>query len=324
MLTMDTQRFSIAPLAELARAISTRDAPNFDQLLATLQKADRELDGETRALRRNLATTRRELVTANEAREKAEKERDDALSNAEQVNSLKELVTAREAAYNAQLVLVKQLQKDNAMLKASYEAARRRAEDAHAVRGLAQHIDDDSAFQDADERVVSVSVKGAAKNMRFSNAELVQVFQENERLQRAGSDLITTVAHQKDAHERLRCTVTQLMTQLEVGAKERDKRENEWKQKVQALEKDLLKLNEHQGNKDAQINKLQRQLNKVLAEYQAVSVAHSYSNAELSKLRVHTRAKKADRYDRSNQGGFATSVLGGVENLLHHRRNNNS
>ncbi len=232
---------------------------------------------------------------------------------------MKKLVAARENAHRAQESLVKQLKADNEKLRQSYAAAVRRAGDAAAIVSLA---DNEKTLNSNKDRRVSVLVGGCRKDMRFSDAELVHVFEENERLDVAGRQLIAQLAQQKDAHEKLRDTVAELMTQLQEGTREREQRDAEALKSMAALKRELCAANAESAKKDVVTSNLQRQLNKVQAEFHAISVAHSYSNAELSKLRVTTRANKKTDRDRHVPGGFSGAVLGGVENLLHHRRNN--
>lgn len=342
-------RFSLAPLAAFARAMSSHAGgaiPDFDDLLATLMSADRELDAQTQQLEQALQETEERLEMSERARIIAERERDDTQAAASEVAALKELVVAREDAQRAQDALVRQLKEDNEKLRKSYVAAVRRAEDARTAVQLADYSSSNlapaSAFaavaaspakgssrssaktatgtpRSTRDRRVSVIVGGNRKDMRFSDAELVHVFQENERLERAGSKLIARVEQQKDAHEKLRDTIAELMTQLQDGAKEREAQDELAHKKIAALQRELSITQTESTKKDVQTSYLQRQLNKVLAEYEAVSVAHSYSNAELSRLRITTRANK--KGDRERGGGISGAVLGGVENLLHHRKN---
>lgn len=313
-----THRFLCAPLGALARAMNERATtlPDFDELLSILVAADRKLDAQTHALQQTLRETQERLTETEQARAVAARERDEAQTVASEVAALKELVAAREEAQRAQHALVRQLKEDNEKLRESYSAAVRRAGDARALVNLAERGAPEESRRD---RRISVVVGGNRKDMRFSDAELVYVFRENERLQKAGSDLVVQVEQQKNAHQKLRDTIAELMTQLQDNAKEREAHDEESSKKMDTLKKQLTMAQSESAQKDLQATTLQRELNKVLAEYQAVSVAHSYSNAELSRLRVTTRAnKKADREKAG--GGISGAVLGGVENLLHHRR----
>lgn len=321
---MTSHRFSMAPLAALAREMSTphgKPAPNFDELLATLFAADRQLDEETNQLRRSLEAARSQLAVAEKARAVAERERDEAHALNAEAHGLQQLVEARENAHDAQGRLVRQLKEDNHKLRDSYEAAMRRAGDSPAFRALA-NAEAAEAGRGGDRRV-SVTVGGSRRDMRFSDAELVHVFKENERLEQAGQTLIAQVEMQKDAHEKLRDTVSELMAQLQDASVERETRDQETRTEVAALKRQLAKVNAECAQKDVAGSNLQRQLNKVQAEFHAISVAHSYSSAELSKLRVAVRANKKTDRERYVNGGFSGAVLGGVENLLHHRRNAN-
>ena len=290
-----TERLSFAPLVAIAREMSSREnTSDISTLLATLEAADRELARETTTLKTNLrnAENRAKVAESRHANLLRELE-----ATAKEVSALKELVSARELAHRAQDKLVVQLKQDNLALRKSYEAAVNRTQSEFTLN----------------ERRISVTVNGNTRNMSFSDKELADMFVENERLENVGKHLVKQVETQKIAHLKLRNTVAELMTQLEDGAKENDANVNQ----VQNLKVMVGRLEKCCVEKEEKAEELQRKLNKLQAEYQAVSAANSYNNAELVKMKIKFGSgKRNDPGARSRSGG---GVLGGVENLLHRR-----
>ncbi len=287
-----SDRISFAPLVALAREMSRREQiQDVPALLATLEAADRELARETASLRNQLHNAESRAVAAETRHTNLVRELE---ATAKEISALKELVGAREAAHRAQDKLVAQLKHDNATLRQSYAAAVGRMEEPY-VRT---------------ERRISVTVGGNRRDMQFSDKELADMFVENERLERVGKELVRQVETQKVAHRKLRDTVSELMTQLEQGGKERERREGE----VKNLEVIVGRLEKNCAEKDERVDELQRKLNKLQAEYEAVNAANTYNNAEVVKLKMKLGAKRNEGRQR-NAGG----VLGGVENLLHRR-----
>lgn len=134
----------------------------------------------------------------------------------------------------------------------------------------------------------------------------------------AADELISTLAAQKVAHEKLRNTVVQLTAELEAVAHTKTTH-------TQHLSEQLSTAQAKLAERDSQIADLKKQLNKVLAEYQAISVAHSYSNAELSRIRANNRAKTKDRqlndrHDRHDRHDRPHGLINGAENRMHHRK----
>lgn len=134
-------------------------------------------------------------------------------------------------------------------------------------------------------------------------------------------ELMRTVALQQDAHEKLRTTVLELTEELnridpnvlsEVG---------KYKHQLKSAEAKLEESSEKISKKDQEILDLRRQLTKVIAEYEAISVAHSYSNAELSKIRANNREKTKNERQVHEHRLYPRGhlVLEGVENR-HHRK----
>lgn len=155
--------------------------------------------------------------------------------------------------------------------------------------------------------------------------ELESIRKENKRFNVAGKELMRTLMLQQEAHDRLRSTVVELTKELEriepekmETAKKCREDLEEAQDTLMSAERELLKAKSELKEKSKEISNLKKQLKKVLAEYEAVSIAHSYSNAELSKIRAKTRQDR-QTHDRPPLRGNA--VNHGVENLLHHRRN---
>lgn len=165
--------------------------------------------------------------------------------------------------------------------------------------------------------------------------------EENGNGQRPGSTtdhLLRIMAIQQEAHDQLRATVRELTTELERVDPSLLADAQATRERLSRTEHHLAECLKQGVEKDARIFDLQRELKKVLAEYEAVSIAHSYSNAELSKIRANyrERVKKQDRQQLQTGGGAAAAraqgdrgghrgkqgkpVLDGVENLLHHRK----
>lgn len=280
--------------------MASNEVPDIPALLASIEKADRDLAVQTTALKNQLsqAENRARNAELRHAKLVAELE-----STAKEVTALKELVNAREDAHRAQDKLVQQLKLDNASLRQSYMAAA-----ARSAR------DDPDNEYTVNRRHVSVTIGGNRRDMSFSDAELAKLFVENQRLENVGVELVKQVETQKTAHHNLTTTVNELMTQLQEENKEKEQREITLK----SMRNVIKSLESSCGMKDGKLAELQRALNKLQAEYNAVSVAHSYSNAELVKLKMKIGKKNelVARDPRGRTGG----VLGGVENLLHRRK----
>lgn len=146
---------------------------------------------------------------------------------------------------------------------------------------------------------------------RSTTIDREQVADENFRLNQAGQELMRTLTLQKQAHERLRATVVELTQELERLEPDKVEEMKKTREQLEAAEVSLEKANAELKQKNVEIDDLKKQLKKVLAEYEAVSIAHSYSNAELSKIRATNRAKV--KYDRHPNV---------VENMHHHHRKN--
>lgn len=135
------------------------------------------------------------------------------------------------------------------------------------------------------------------------------------------NELIRQMAVQQGAHEKLRTTVLELTAEL--GRIDPDLMANvaKYRQQAEDAEGKLLGVMKKVKSKNNEILDLRRQLTKVIAEYEAISVAHSYSNAELSKIRATTREK--NKHERQvNDGrlyGRAHTVMDNIDNR-HHRK----
>lgn len=119
--------------------------------------------------------------------------------------------------------------------------------------------------------------------------------QTEQHYRLATDELMRTMALQQDAHAKLRATVQELTEELtridpnalaDVARLRREAGETQVKMDI---------LDETVKQKDEEIQSLKRQLTKVVAEYDAVSVAHSYSNAELSKIRANDRRREKNK-----------------------------
>jgi uncharacterized protein YeeX (DUF496 family) len=142
------------------------------------------------------------------------------------------------------------------------------------------------------------------QNLRFSVADMSAMFAENEKLRAAGDALIQTIEQQKKAHQQLRTTVNDLMEDI----------------KARPTKMEFLDIrSQYTKARDAN-NTLSRKLNKLTSEYNAVSAAHAISNAELSKLRTNSEESGKRARDRTEHANVSriNSILGNVENILHH------
>ena len=80
--------------------------------------------------------------------------------------------------------------------------------------------------------------------------------------------------------------------------------------RVEGLEREVDEMKKKLEEKQSFSNDLQKQLNKVVAEYKAIAIAHEYASAEASKLRHEVRAPGSHHKH---------GIRGGV-NLLRHRK----
>lgn len=134
-------------------------------------------------------------------------------------------------------------------------------------------------------------------------------------------ELMRTMALQQDAHEKLRATVLELTEELNRIDPNVLNDVGKYKQQLQTAESKLEEFAKKIASKDQEILDLRRQLTKVIAEYEAISVAHSYSNAELSKIRANNREKTKNERQAHEHRLYPRGhlVLEGVENR-HHRK----
>jgi hypothetical protein len=230
---------------------------------------------------------------------------------------MRALVDARVRACDAQKALVEELGTANAALRealAVERAAGRAIKRTSAAANDSQDVDsdaredsevlvtvidsdeDEDRDEDADggEEVEGATTSEASPTrkptrMLFSQAEIEQVFVENARLKAASTTLEETLRQQRESHARLRATVESLVADLETRPPATY---------TAAVEAKL-------ETADAKNHALTRAVNKLTAEYNAVSVAHSYSNAELSRQRDrHETAPAKLRYkDNMSFGG---------------------
>lgn len=181
-----------------------------------------------------------------------------------------------------------------------------------------------TSSQDKRKQAESFAVVDEYENDSLST-ELDCVRRENDRFDAAGKELLRTLAIQQQAHDCLRGTVLELTKELERIEPQKIEEMGKCRHEVEVAQKrvavfggELKKAKKELKDKSKEIASLKKQLKKVIAEYEAVSIAHSYSNAELSKIRAKTRHDRQTN-DRPPLRGHA--VNHGVENLLHHRRN---
>ncbi|PXF45180.1 hypothetical protein BWQ96_05081 [Gracilariopsis chorda] len=267
---------------------------------------------------------------------------------------LVQLLIARERAFTNQQALVHRLKLDNADLKTTYNNLLTRYQQkqhsasnalpAHNIHRLSQQIQHagQTACQVASEveqrlQITARNLTTFRQSVAPSAPSAPPPTQSTHRIKdeydnesdaehdshatacvAAADQLISTLAAQKVAHERLRNTVVQLTSELESVAQNK-------KNDTQLLSEKLSTTHSKLAEKDSQIADLKKQLNKVLAEYQAISVAHSYSNAELSRIRANNRAKTKDRqfndrHDRHDRYDRPHGLINGAENRLHHRK----
>lgn len=187
-------------------------------------------------------------------------------------------------------------------------------------------IKSEESAEELDTRRIHVDTPRKGRRDEYDDDELSQhadwlsdVQRENERLDVAGTELLQTLALQQEAHERLRNTVLELTKELERIGSGSTQEVKKCREDLEKAERDLSDANLIVKTRNSEIADLKRELKKVLSEYEAVSIAHSYSNAELSKIRATNRAKtKLDRQknELAQRHGTATT-----SDKHHHRRN---
>lgn len=175
---------------------------------------------------------------------------------------------------------------------------------------------------DTDDLVSEFADNNNGKQAHAGETQEKKINTENG-YEHATDELMRTMALQQDAHEQLRATVVELTAELAridpallADASRSHQRAQETQQKLDDAFAELKR-------KDDEIVDLRRQLTKVIAEYEAVSVAHSYSNAELSKIRANNRERTKHDQRQGGEGrsyARALNVLETIENNKHHRR----
>lgn len=255
-------------------------------------------------------------------------------------SNVADLLLAREDAFRNQQVLVKRLKRDNTDLKASYDAlwARNNAPDdpdepdignlrdrvqkagqaaTRVEERLKITVRDVDSFRTSMTCSVRMSQQLALANPPGPQKDTrISTYEKDCNL--AAADLLRTLALQQDAHEKLRATVVELTHELERIDPRKMGATAKYSEQLDVVERRLHKAERVIVDRDTEIAKLKRQQKKVLAEYEAISVAHSYSTAELSKIRANKKkTKKGDRHERERGHG---KLGAGVENLLHHRK----
>lgn len=283
---------------QLESVLNSMNSP--EELFATLLQADRQLRAQLDSAEQR----------AHDAEQDSQNVRHNLAQVTREVQALQDLCVAREKALYAKDHLIDQLKAENEAIRQSYVAAlKRNGDDYKTLRKFAE------TGKSNNDRRISVTIGGNRQDMRFSDAELAHVFKENERLEAAGAELIRQVEAQKDAHAKLRDTVGELMQQLEENSKDREVSEK----RTVNLEKKVTSLQKEISDKENLTAELQRKLNKVQAEWEAASMAHSYSSAEVRKLKMKMKSGKGQK-SKPSRPSVGGSVLGGVENLLHRSR----
>lgn len=135
-------------------------------------------------------------------------------------------------------------------------------------------------------------------------------------------ELLRTMALQQQAHEKLRQTVLELTTELgRIDPQSMQTDLTKYKTQIRTCEHKLEQVTSKLKSKNNEILDLRRQLTKVIAEYEAISVAHSYSNAELSKIRATNREKTKLERQLSDARVYARAptVLDGNDTRNHRK-----
>lgn len=266
--------------------------------------------------------------------------------------NLIELLMAREDAYRNQQILVERLKTDAASLKNAYDNMCRRNEGtgqtpqkgSDRVELLSMRVQ--KAGRDACEVACKVEKRlqitsrnadslrqSVQKSIRASSVRM-PIGEEFDGtgsdvdfdcgLGEAGEELERALALQQEAHDTLRSTVVELTKELERIDPDKVGRVDVIREQLLQAEDQLSKAELDLDEKDVEISELKKQLKKVLAEYEAVSIAHSYSNAELSKIRATNRAKgkdrPADRHEKHDRIDRPHALANGLENRMYHRK----
>ncbi|CAN8064336.1 unnamed protein product [Agarophyton chilense] len=262
-------------------------------------------------------------------------------------------VKSREKAYHNQQALVQRLKLDNNELRTTYDNLWKRYQNLHATNN---HTDNNIEhlsvrLQNAGREACNVSTHVEQRlqitadninNFRQSvtlrpivaqklKQSIIDEYEQDSDTETelnvigcaaAADELIATLAAQKVAHERLRNTVLELTKELEQGVEKRQQDANKVQLKFESVEHKLKVAQNAVKEKDLEISDLKKQNTKVLAEYEAISVAHSYSNAELSRIRANNRAKTKERQlvDRHDRNDRPHALTNASENRLNHRK----
>ncbi|KAI0564535.1 hypothetical protein FGB62_25g523 [Gracilaria domingensis] len=266
---------------------------------------------------------------------------------------LVQLLLARERAYRNQHALVQRLKLDNTELRSSYDNLWSRYQNLHqkdsqgdnniehlSVRlqnagrqafDVATHVEKRLQITAQNINSFRQSVKLRPKVSQDAKQPIIDEYEQDSDNETelnvtacaaAADELIATLAAQKVAHDRLKSTVMELTKQLEQGVEKRQQETDEVNKKLDDAENKLKRAQNDIKRKDSEISDLKKQLTKVLAEYEAISVAHSYSNAELSRIRATNRAKTKERQllDRNDRHDRPHALMNASENRIHHRK----
>lgn len=314
---LSSRQFSTKSLTILANNVTSHLPTNtLENFLAALSAIDEEIHSELTRTRAELSVATTELTKERALRQAAEARLGEPPSPENDPtpvlpdpgrlrdaspSALLDLLLAREDAFRHQSALVDRLKEHNSQLREAYQKLSNRIKA--------------SSSNNEDENTTKVS-----DNPSCNAGRTTGTFRQScgtDSCDAAAAELLKTIAIQQRAHEKLRTTVAELTKELERIDPRKVRETERLEENLRVTEQRLSETEVEMREKDTEIVELKKQLKKVLAEYEAVSVAHSYSNAELSKIRANGRGKgKHDRQTGDRLHAFGT----GVENLLHSRK----
>lgn len=172
----------------------------------------------------------------------------------------------------------------------------------HPAAGLKSKLHDESqegaTNDDGEPKVLVPFAEDLELETLFTTIEVPDIFKENEKMQSAGTAITQTIHEQRRIHEQLRQTIGNVVAEL----------------KARPTNAHVDKLTEQLRLITDENKALKREINKLTAEYNAISVAHSYSNAELSRLR-----SRQDSTAKPHSTSRLGNVLGSIENMVGNR-----
>ncbi|KAI0557909.1 hypothetical protein FGB62_195g013 [Gracilaria domingensis] len=266
---------------------------------------------------------------------------------------LVQLLLARERAYRNPHALVQRLKLDNTELRSSYDNLWSRHPNLHQKDSqgdnniehlsvclqnagrqafdVATHVEKRLQITAQNINNFRQSVKLRSKVSQDAKQPIIDEYEQDSDNETelnvtacatAADELIVTPAAQKVAYDRLKSTVMELTKHLEQGVEKRQQETDEVNKKLDDAENKLKTAQNDIKRKDCEVSDLKKQLTKVLAEYEAISVAHSYSNAELSRIRATNRKKTKERQllDRNDRHDRPHALMNASENRNHLRK----